>query len=148
VLSDPHLAQTDGMSAMTRETSLPRRADAGARARRVLTRWFQDDLEPTELSGLKLICSELVNNAVVHGRGTIELRADLNDDRVLIEVVDEGGGFEHVAHKVPFEQLTGRGLLIVDAGASRWGMHEGTTHVWAEVERAGPRVGREAKPDS
>lgn len=98
------------------------------------------------MSGLKLICSELVNNAVVHGRGEIELRGDLNDDRVLIEVIDQGEGFEHVVREVPFEQLSGRGLLIVDAEASRWGVHEGTTHVWAEVERAGPRVGRASKP--
>jgi anti-sigma regulatory factor (Ser/Thr protein kinase) len=131
---------------MVREAPLPRRPDAGARARRLLTRWFQDDLEQPEMSALKLICSELVNNAVVHGHGAIEFRADVNDDRVLVEVVDEGKGFEHLVHKVPFDQLSGRGLLIVDAEASRWGVHEGTTHVWAEVERAGPRVGRSAKP--
>lgn len=133
---------------MRHAAPLPRQPDAAAQARRFLTRWFQEDLEQPEMFGLKLICSELVNNAVLHGRGDIELRADLNDDRVLIEVVDGGQGFEHVVRHVPFDQLTGRGLSIVDAEASRWGVHEGTTHVWAEVERAGPRVGRRAKPPS
>lgn len=133
---------------MTHEVSLPRRPDAAAHARRLLTKWFQDQLEQAEMSGVKLICSELVNNAVVHGRGAIELRADLDQDRVLIEVVDEGQGFEHVVRQVPFDQLYGRGLLIVDAEASRWGVHEGTTHVWAEIERVGPRVGRNARSEN
>ena len=133
---------------MAHAAELPRRPDAAAHARRLLTGWFQADLEQTEMSALKLVCSELVNNAVIHGRGQIELRADMDDDRVSVEVVDQGEGFEHVMREVSFDQLHGRGLLIVDAEASRWGVHEGTTHVWAEIERAGPRVGRTAKPDA
>jgi hypothetical protein len=35
----------------------------------------------------------------------------------------------------------------VDDQASRWGIHEGTTHVWFEVERprSAPRRGEEAR---
>ena len=36
--------------------------------------------------------------------------------------------------------------LIVEAEASRWGVHEGTTHVWFEVERPGPRLGPDQNP--
>lgn len=133
---------------MKYEAPLPRRPDAASQARRLLTHWFKGEVGQPEMSGVKMICSELVNNAVMHGRGAIQLRADIDGDRILIDVVDEGEGFEHVVRQVPFDELSGRGLAIVEAESSRWGIHEGTTHVWAEVERAGPRVGVKAKPDS
>jgi anti-sigma regulatory factor (Ser/Thr protein kinase) len=126
---------------------LPRSTDAAARARRLLAEAFAGVLEADELDNAKLIATELVNNAVLHGQGSISLQADLNADRLQIEVIDQGGGFEHVAREVPFDELSGRGLSIVDALSSRWGVHEGTTHVWAEVERPGPRLGEPAKPD-
>ena len=125
---------------------LPRSLDAAARGRRLVSQWFESTLDSHELDSAKLVSTELINNAVLHGKGTIRLRADLDDDRLLIEVIDEGAGFEHTVREIPFDQLSGRGLAIVDAEASRWGTHEGTTHVWAELERAGPRVGKEAKP--
>jgi hypothetical protein len=62
----------------------------------------------------------------------------------LVEVIDEGSGFERVVRQQTFEDLHGRGLMIVDAAASRWGLHEGMTHVWFEIERTGPRL----RPDS
>ena len=45
-----------------------------------------------------------------------------------------------------FDELHGRGLAIVDSESSRWGIHEGTTHVWFELELSGPRLGTESKP--
>jgi anti-sigma regulatory factor (Ser/Thr protein kinase) len=113
----------------------------------LLTEWVGDELEPEELDRAKLVVSELVNNAVLHGEGSIELLVDLDEHRLQIEVIDEGQGFEHIAREIPFEELTGRGLVLVDAEASRWGVHEGTTHVWAELERSGPRIGEDAKPE-
>jgi anti-sigma regulatory factor (Ser/Thr protein kinase) len=130
---------------MRRHVELPHRADAGAIARRRLGDWFAGTLEPPELQAAKLVGTEMVNNAVLHGQGKIQFQADLDDNRLRIEVIDQGPGFEHVAREVAFEQLSGRGLAIVEAEASRWGIHDGTTHVWAEVERAGPRVGKHAK---
>jgi hypothetical protein len=64
----------------------------------------------------------------------------------LVEVIDEGSGFERVVREHSFEDLHGRGLDIVDAEASRWGLYEGTTHVWFEIERSGPRLGAEDTP--
>lgn len=120
---------------------------APAQARQLLTEWVGDELEPEELDSAKLICSELVTNAVLHGEGSIALEVDLDENRLMIEVIDEGRGFEHEVREVPFEEVSGRGLTIVDAVANRWGIHEGTTHVWAELERPGPRLGEDAKPD-
>jgi anti-sigma regulatory factor (Ser/Thr protein kinase) len=149
---------------MRQREELPRAVEAPGHARRLLAAWAGDELAPDELDRAKLVCSELVNNAILHGTGKVELRLDLDEDRLLIEIIDEGQGFEHVVREVPFEELSGRGLSIVEAEASRWGVHEGTTHVWAELDRApggvggdvtsvwaelerpGPRVGEEAKP--
>jgi anti-sigma regulatory factor (Ser/Thr protein kinase) len=103
-------------------------------------------LASEELEVARLLVSELVTNAVVHGHGDIVMRAQLDDDRLLVEVIDEGGGFERTLRQHDFASIGGRGLAIVDTAASRWGIHEGTTHVWFELERPGPRLGAAGKP--
>lgn len=128
------------------EKDLPRTRGAPALARRSLSRWLGDDVERDQLRTAELLVSELVTNAVMHGRGQITLRAQLDEDRVLVEVIDEGGGFERTVRKEDFDAVGGRGLTIVDAEASRWGIHEGTTHVWFELERPGPRLGPDKNP--
>lgn len=133
---------------MEYDIELPRGPRAPGLARRALTRWYGGELENDELHKIKLLASELVTNAVIHGQGEIHLRADLNEDRILVEVLDGGSGFEHDVRHVPFDALRGRGLSIVDATSSRWGIHEGTTHVWFELEQAGPRLGVEKKPEA
>jgi anti-sigma regulatory factor (Ser/Thr protein kinase) len=125
---------------------LPRGSAAPRLARQAITRWCGHQFDRSEVEDAKLIASELVTNAVKHGRGRIRLTMEIDEDRMLIEVTDDGSGFEHAIREVPFDQLSGRGLAIVDATSSRWGIHEGTTHVWAEVERAGPRLGANKKP--
>jgi anti-sigma regulatory factor (Ser/Thr protein kinase) len=128
------------------EQELGRGPAAPGEARRALTRWYGTSIENGELHRAKLLVSELVTNAVLHGHGRIVLRSTLDEDRLLVEVIDEGRGFEHQLRRHEFDQVGGRGLTIVDAEASRWGIHEGTTHVWFELERAGPRLGTEGKP--
>ena len=118
-------------------TSLPRTADAPGIARRLLEQWLPQ-LTRQELNSARLLASELVASAVVHGQGVINLRAELDADRLLVEVIDEGHGFERTIRLRHFESVGGRGLGIVDTVASRWGIHEGTTHVWFELERPGP----------
>jgi hypothetical protein len=65
----------------------------------------------------------------------------LNDDHLLVEVMDEGNGLEPAVRARDLEnpRAGGRGLTIVDAESSRWGIHRGTTHVWFELERSEPR---------
>jgi PAS domain S-box-containing protein len=121
-------------------------AEAPRLARQMLERSFGDVLDAEELDRAKLAISELATNAVVHGKGEVTVFADLDDTRLLVEVVDQGSGFEYVLREQDFDAIGGRGLNLVDAEASRWGMHEGTTHVWFEIERRGPRLGTERKP--
>jgi serine/threonine-protein kinase RsbW len=56
--------------------------------------------------------------------------------RVRVEVTDPGSGFSkpRVGPPAP-DALGGRGLLIVDRLATRWGVSSGSpTRVWFELE--------------
>lgn len=128
------------------EATLPHDVDAPRAARRLVREWLPEDLSGEKLESAQLLVSELVTNAVVHGRGQVVLRAELDDDRLLVEVIDDGDGFERIVRHRDFDSVGGRGLAIVDVLASRWGIHEGTTHVWFELERPGPRLGVDSKP--
>jgi anti-sigma regulatory factor (Ser/Thr protein kinase) len=126
------------------EVELPRARVAPGDARRALRRLCADHVEADLLGDAELLVSELVTNAIRHGEGDIRLCARVDDDRLVVEVIDEGSGFEYALRRQDFEQIGGWGLDIVDDLSSRWGVHEGTTHVWFELERPGPRLGEAA----
>lgn len=134
------------MSASPLEVELPRARHAPAIARQRLTEWIAGAFEPDDLHRARLLTSELVSNAVLHGRGTIVLRALLADQRLLVEVIDQGDGLERTIRQHGPDQVGGNGLHIVEAESSRWGVHEGTTHVWFELEPSGPRLGAQENP--
>ncbi len=123
------------------EVKLPRAETAPAVARHTLRRSYAERVDPDLLGDAELLVSELASNALRHGRGEITLRARLDDDRLRVEVIDEGSGFERALRHHDFDVVGGWGLEIVEDVASRWGVHEGTTHVWFELERRGPRLG-------
>jgi hypothetical protein len=124
------------------ELRLAPTVEAPCIARRRLTERFAQELEHGELEDAKLLISELVTNAVVHGRGDIQLRALLNDLRLTVEVIDQGEGFERTGPHSGSATVGGQGLNIVDALASRWGMDQGTSHVWFELDRGCERRDR------
>jgi anti-sigma regulatory factor (Ser/Thr protein kinase) len=125
---------------------LPQAITAPRIARHALNRFCHGRLEDQQLSDAELMVSELVTNALRHGCGQIVLRAALDDDRLRVEVIDQGTGFERELRRRDFDVVGGWGLDIVEDASSRWGVHEGTTHVWFELERPGPRLC--AKPTS
>ena len=100
-------------------------------------------LTAEELDTVRLLVSELVNNAVLHGQGQITMKAQADRGQVRVDVIDDGTGFERHVRHAGFDALGGRGLQIVEAESSRWGISEGTTDVWFELERRGPRLGRQ-----
>lgn len=73
-------------------------------------------------------------------KARITMRAELVQDRLLVDVQDEGNGSPAI-RECRSEGGPPWGLKIVDAAASRWGVQEGTTHVWFEMELPGPRIG-------
>lgn len=122
------------------EVALPRTTYAPARARRELRRFYAGRVDAELLTDAQLLASELAANALLHGSGDITLRARLDDDRLLVEIIDGGSGFERELQRRDFRQVGGWGLEIVESVSSRWGVHDGTTHVWFELERRGPRL--------
>ena len=123
------------------EVELPRDRGAARLARQLVAERFGAQLTPEELDTVWLLMSELVNNAVLHGQGQITMKAQADGGQVRVDVIDGGTGFERHVRHTGFDALGGRGLQIVEAESSRWGISEGTTHVWFELERHGPRLG-------
>ncbi|MFF9486848.1 ATP-binding protein [Streptomyces sp. NPDC014676] len=105
---------------------------------------------PSEaVDDLELITGELAANALEHsGSRVITVTCGLTAEVVTAGVTDEGEGGETLVPGAPgIEQEHGRGLLITDALAARWGTRrtgDGLT-VWAEVAvgrgSAEPRCG-------
>ena len=116
--------------------------DAPGAARRLLTQWFGAVLAEGTLTTARLLVSELVTNAVTHGRGRITVRAQLVGLRLRVEVIDEGDGFEFALRKrdVRMAGVGGWGLSVVDEESNRWGVRRDKSNVWFELERPGPRL--------
>jgi anti-sigma regulatory factor (Ser/Thr protein kinase) len=109
---------------------------APARARRAIEQ-LDASLEPEVLSDVKLLVSELITNSVKYGGdGEVTLTVDVpSSKRVRVEVVDQGVGFVPVARDRPVTDVGGWGLHLVQTLTNRWGVHEGSTHVWFEIDR-------------
>ena len=58
-----------------------------------------------------------------------------NPQHVHVEVVDQGVGFVPAARDRPKTEPGGWGLHMVEALTERWGVREGSTHVWFEIDR-------------
>ncbi len=95
---------------------------------------------PTEVvEDALLAVSELVTNAVRHGRPEVTVALTVRPGRLRIEVYDAGETMPLLPHDQPRpDRVAGRGLLIVAATASDWGVlpavgRPGKT-VWAELD--------------
>ncbi|MFJ2173929.1 ATP-binding protein [Streptomyces sp. NPDC087851] len=87
----------------------------------------------------RLLVAELAANAASHGRVAgrdFRLTLRLAGDVLRIEVADTRRERLPVLQRPPVDAESGRGLLLVDALADRWGVTEGLfprKTVWAEV---------------
>jgi anti-sigma regulatory factor (Ser/Thr protein kinase) len=112
---------------------LPRDPHCGAIARRILEAHASDRLGTAALGDAKTVIAELANNAYIHGAGAIELRMTFLEDRIRLEVVDEGSHTGVRMRESVDPAAGGNGLRLVESLAMRWGAREGTTNVWAEI---------------
>lgn len=111
------------------------------------------DLSAAATEAVTLMVSEIATNCVVHARTGFELLLVRAADHVRVEVTDHGTGLPTVQSPDPLEP-TGRGLRIVEALATEWGVHgqrRGRGHtVWFSYGLAGsdtPTAGhRGARP--
>ena len=84
-----------------------------------------------------LIVSELVTNAVVHGRATtVSVQIELQGVAATVTVDDPSATAPSPAHAGPHSDH-GRGLLVVEALCSRWGYTAipGGKRVWCEIRQ-------------
>lgn len=84
----------------------------------------------------ELLVSELVTNAVLHARTDIRVSVDQHGDVVRIGVADFSPRQVRMVRRSA-ESGTGRGLLLVDGIATRWGIEplERGKVVWFELPR-------------
>lgn len=117
--------------ARTRLTPHPTSAAAARRfVRDVLNRWRANEREETAL----LCTDELVTNAIVHVCSDIEVVVLLLDAGIRVEVHDRSTR-PPLRRVVATDAEDGRGLELVEALSSRWGVdpaHRGKS-VWFEL---------------
>lgn len=101
-------------------------------ARRIVEENYAGRLERHKLDDVKLIASELVDNAYVHGQGRIGLKLQLGERQLRVEVTDEGQNASIEIRRAGARN-GGHGLRLVDLLCSDWGAYEDSTHVWADL---------------
>lgn len=97
-------------------------ADA-ARVARAFVQEHSDALPQDLVEDAKLLVTELVSNAVRHGRPEITLRVSLHPPLIGVSVEDEGAAIPSTDIDPPeLESAGGRGLMIVDRMSNSWGV--------------------------
>jgi anti-sigma regulatory factor (Ser/Thr protein kinase) len=89
-----------------------------------------------------LLTDELVTNAVRHSRssrvgGKVAVTLAHSGHLVRVKVADEGADTEpQIVDDADVADESGRGLRLVEAFSSRWGVEhlDGTTVVWFEID--------------
>ncbi|MFC9330698.1 ATP-binding protein [Kitasatospora sp. NPDC057015] len=88
-----------------------------------------------------LLLSELLTNALLHGRGATVL-LELRAGRLLIAVADGSPGRVEIK-PASATRTTGRGMVLIEALADDWGVTPISPHgkaVWASVAAVGPAL--------
>jgi anti-sigma regulatory factor (Ser/Thr protein kinase) len=90
---------------------------------------------------VELMVSELSTNAIKHARSAFNITVVTTQDRVRVEVNDEGD--EQPVRRDPLPTDSGgRGLVIVQALSDEWGVevHDGDKTVWFTLRQATKRL--------
>jgi serine/threonine-protein kinase RsbW len=103
--------------------TIPARAEFIALCRLALTGLARTRaLAPEIVADLKLALTEACSNSVRHayaeGReGIVEIRYELGDDKIRVEVADDGHGFDPALVERPLEEIDegGLGIAIIRA---------------------------------
>jgi anti-sigma regulatory factor (Ser/Thr protein kinase) len=116
-------------------------AAAARRARRAVREELSGALAEPRLGDVELLVSELATNSFRHAGCDesldLAMATDVTPDRVRVQVIDRGTGFELRPPQPPAEgAASGYGLMLLERLADRWGVHRGDGFcVWFEVER-------------
>jgi anti-sigma regulatory factor (Ser/Thr protein kinase) len=121
----------------TASADLPPDTTAPAMARRFIEAVLGADNAAPVLETAKLLTSELVTNAVLHGAAPIRMSVDRRDGTVRVAVADAGDGMPRLL-QLGVEATSGRGVQLLDLLADRWGIADASTgtgkSVWFELK--------------
>lgn len=84
---------------------------------------------------VELLTSEVVTNAIVHGRSGPQLAVTVGKRMVRVAVEDQSPAVP-VRRLARLDDVSGRGVVIVEELASAWGVErerDGAKRVWFEV---------------
>jgi anti-sigma regulatory factor (Ser/Thr protein kinase) len=87
------------------------------------------------VSMVELLTSEVVTNAIIHARSGPQLAVELSEHLIRVAVRDSSPDVP-VRRLARVDDLSGRGVVIVDELASAWGVdreRNGAKRVWFEV---------------
>jgi anti-sigma regulatory factor (Ser/Thr protein kinase) len=125
-------------AAISRRFPPERRSAAAARRELETLLW---NLDSAEFDVISLLVTEMIANSVKHSGmrpgGSVRLDVALTEERVRVEVRDDGRGFVPAArdHDSPLESHWG--LHLIEELADRWSVEtDPYTVVWFELDRA------------
>jgi GAF domain-containing protein/anti-sigma regulatory factor (Ser/Thr protein kinase) len=115
-------------------TILDSATDSAAAARSIVRSQLASTHAASVVDDAALVASELVTNAVLHGQGRPRLTIERNGPAVRIGVHDSSPD-RPLPGALRDDTMTGRGLRLVEALASRWGVEPTPDgkEVWAEL---------------
>lgn len=102
-------------------------------SRQLLATWEVPD---ALTRSVELVVSELVTNAARHSEDALEVALERLPDRVRVAVTDSSHRLPVGGAPVEEDATSGRGLMLVEAVASRWGVESSglSKQVWAEFD--------------
>lgn len=132
-----------------RELSLRAVPDAAPQARAALRDLLAGSAFAQRDDDGALAVSELVTNAVLHGREPIVLRLARSEECLRVEVED-GSPVSPSFSMLDPTAVTGRGLMLISAASDRWGVEPvaGGKQVWFELLAGGAVEELEADVDA
>lgn len=119
------------------EALLPAEPVSAAQARQLVNDALQRSRCESLADVAELLVSELVTNAILHARTEVTVRIDVNSMRLRVEVCDEMAMAPQL-RRYSEDATTGRGMLLVETLASRWGskLQGDGKAVWFELDRS------------
>lgn len=125
---------SDSKSVVRAERRFPARPASVARARRFVVASVGSD-DPDLDSRLAALVSELATNSIRHARSPFDVEVRRDDHTVKVSVKDGSPEMPKRRAHDPVDP-TGRGLVVVEALADRWGFNpEGAGKaVWFEID--------------
>jgi anti-sigma regulatory factor (Ser/Thr protein kinase) len=100
----------------------------------MLRSWGRDDM----VADTELLVSELVTNAILHARSPATVTIERDATSIRVAVCDSSTAQPRVRDYGP-SAVTGRGMMLVDRIAERWGIDANGSGkcVWFEVSLVG-----------